>query len=167
MTTVASRAQRPGRRRRRGQSMVEFSLVAPVLFLFIFGVIDFGRYYTANSSVLEASRAGSRYAAVHPTSWSAIQSTTIAAAPSERISTGNITIKYYVATGTGLTQCGHIDPGPTFDGDNGYSQGTCVIPGSYVEVAVTETWTMLTPVIQDMVGSSVSISQTTRLMEEQ
>lgn len=147
--------------------MVEFSLVAPVLFLFLFGVIDFGRYYTANSSVLEASRAGARYAAVHPTSWTAIRSAAAAAAPSESIASSNISIKYYVATGAGLTQCGHIDSGGSFDGDNGYSQATCVIPGSYVEVGARETWTMLTPVIQDMVGTSVTISQTTRLMEEQ
>lgn len=51
------------RHRSRGQAMVEFALVAPILFLMLFAVVDFGRYvYTANGlneAAREAARAGS------------------------------------------------------------------------------------------------------------
>ena len=51
------------RRRGTGQSMVEFALLLPVLLLFIFGILDFGRsiyYFTAVSQAVgEAARAAS------------------------------------------------------------------------------------------------------------
>ena len=52
-----------GRRRSRGQAMVEFALVAPLFFLLVFAIIDFGRYvYTTNGleqAAREAARIGS------------------------------------------------------------------------------------------------------------
>ena len=45
---------------RRGQSMVEFSLLLPIVLLFVFGIVDFGRsiyYYNAVSQAVgEAAR---------------------------------------------------------------------------------------------------------------
>jgi Flp pilus assembly protein TadG len=51
------------RRRRtdRGQSLVEFAMVAPILVLLIFGLVDLGRLYQAYVTVQGAARDGARY----------------------------------------------------------------------------------------------------------
>ena len=49
------------RRSERGASLVEFALVAPLLFLLVFSIIDFGRYMSAASSVNTATRESTRY----------------------------------------------------------------------------------------------------------
>mgnify|MGYP000343438806 CR=1 FL=1 len=53
-------------RRARGQSMVEMALLLPLLLLLIFGIIDFGWYIYAYSSVYQAARNGSEVAAQLP-----------------------------------------------------------------------------------------------------
>ena len=52
-------------RRRKGQAIVEFALVAPLFFVLMFGLFEFGRaiYYT--QIVNNAAREGARYAIVH------------------------------------------------------------------------------------------------------
>ncbi len=50
-------------RNRRGSVAVEFGLIAPILFLLIFGLIDFGRAYYTVHDLAAAVREGARYAA--------------------------------------------------------------------------------------------------------
>jgi Flp pilus assembly protein TadG len=50
----------PGRAR-RGQDMLEFALVFPILVLFLFGVVDMARVFHALISVSNAAREGARY----------------------------------------------------------------------------------------------------------
>ena len=45
----------------RGAALVEFALVVPLLLILIFGIIDFGRYFSVASSVNTASRESARY----------------------------------------------------------------------------------------------------------
>jgi hypothetical protein len=45
--------------------MVEFALVAPILFVFIFGLVDFSRIIQANTTVAEAARQGARQGAAN------------------------------------------------------------------------------------------------------
>lgn len=55
------------RRRRRafGQALAEFALVAPIFFLMLFAIIDFGRYVYYVQILNNAAREGARYAIVH------------------------------------------------------------------------------------------------------
>jgi hypothetical protein len=48
----------------KGQSLVEFALVLPVLALFLMGIIDLGRIISAQLIVSEAARDAARYASV-------------------------------------------------------------------------------------------------------
>jgi Flp pilus assembly protein TadG len=48
--------------RSRGQSLVEFALVAPLLFFILIGLVDFMRLIEANSTVADAARQGARQA---------------------------------------------------------------------------------------------------------
>ena len=51
----------------RGQSMVEFAIVLPVLLLVICGIVEFGRIYNAELVVTAAAREAVRSAIVAPT----------------------------------------------------------------------------------------------------
>ena len=51
----------------RGQSLVEFALILPVLLLILMGLFDLGRAVFAYNSVSEAARNGSRVAIVNQT----------------------------------------------------------------------------------------------------
>jgi Flp pilus assembly protein TadG len=53
------------RRRSLGQSLTEFALVAPIFFVILFGIIDFGRYVYYVQILNNAAREGARYAIVH------------------------------------------------------------------------------------------------------
>lgn len=48
--------------RQRGASAVEFALVAPIFFLLLFSVVDFGAMMWANLTMQHAVREGARYA---------------------------------------------------------------------------------------------------------
>jgi Flp pilus assembly protein TadG len=52
------------RRTSAGQALVEFTLVAPVLFLMLFGVIEGGRLVWTNHEVVNGTREGARLAMV-------------------------------------------------------------------------------------------------------
>jgi hypothetical protein len=45
----------------RGQELVEFAIVLPLLFLFLFGVFDLGRMFHAVIGITNAAREGARY----------------------------------------------------------------------------------------------------------
>lgn len=57
----------PSSRRRagRGQSLVEFALVAPLFFTILFSIIEFGRAVYYVQMLNNAAREGARYAIVH------------------------------------------------------------------------------------------------------
>src|SRR5262245_56884612 len=51
------------RRGSRGQAMVEFALVAPIFFLLVFSVIQFGILFGGQNGLVAATRELARYAA--------------------------------------------------------------------------------------------------------
>lgn len=50
------------RRRRRGQTLVEFALTLPILLLLMFGIVEFGRIFQAWITVQNAARDAARFA---------------------------------------------------------------------------------------------------------
>lgn len=52
------------RRHGRGQSLVEFAIVAPIFFLLMFGIIDVGRYVYVTTAFNQAAREGARFGSV-------------------------------------------------------------------------------------------------------
>jgi Flp pilus assembly protein TadG len=48
----------------RGQSLVEFALVLPLLMILVFGIIDFGMGLRSYISLTNATREGARFAAI-------------------------------------------------------------------------------------------------------
>lgn len=60
---------------RRGNIMIEFALVMPVLFLLLIGMLDLGRFGLQKSAMLQGAAAGGQYALVAYTESSNINAT--------------------------------------------------------------------------------------------
>jgi Flp pilus assembly protein TadG len=60
-------------------ALLEFAIVVPLLFAFVFGIVDFGRYFFLYNNLSNAAREGARLAAVSPMSTAADITTTTAA----------------------------------------------------------------------------------------
>jgi len=63
------------RRKRCGAAVVEFALVAPVFFLLVFGMIEFGRMVMVQQIITNASREGARIAVLDGTTAAEVHST--------------------------------------------------------------------------------------------
>jgi hypothetical protein len=50
----------------KGQTIVEFALVAGFLFLTLFGIVDFSRLFFAYATMSHGVREGARYGIIHP-----------------------------------------------------------------------------------------------------
>src|SRR5438034_112287 len=65
-THATARRRQANRRRFRGQSLVEFALVLPVMLIVIMFGVDFGRAFLGWVNLQNASRLGANYASLHP-----------------------------------------------------------------------------------------------------
>jgi Flp pilus assembly protein TadG len=52
------------RRNQRGQALVEFALVVPILLIMVMAIIDFGRAWNLHQTITDAAREGARKAVV-------------------------------------------------------------------------------------------------------
>lgn len=68
-------------RNNRGQSLVEFALVLPVLTLLVFGIIDYGRLFNEFLVISHASREGARAGIVAAATLSTVNAAVKSAAP--------------------------------------------------------------------------------------
>lgn len=86
---------RPGTGDERGAAAVEFAIVAALLFMLIFGIINFGLLWSQKNVYVGAAREGARYAAVKcgsscgPTS---VRDRTVAAAAGYPINSSGIVV---------------------------------------------------------------------------
>ena len=84
----------------RGAAAVEFALIAPLLILLVFGIIEFGRVWSARNVYISAAREGARVAAVGGTAADAKTRVQDASTPYTAPTTGSIII-----TPAGATPC--------------------------------------------------------------
>ncbi|MFN0016646.1 MAG: TadE/TadG family type IV pilus assembly protein [Pirellulaceae bacterium] len=85
---------RPARRKRLGAAAVEFALVAPLFFLLVFGMIEFGRMVMVQQVITNASREGARKAVLDGASSSNVKSSVVTYMSNGgvTITTSNVTI---------------------------------------------------------------------------
>ena len=81
----------------RGAALVEFALILPILVMFVFGIIEFGRLYSARIQLTSAVREGARAAALGADPVAA----TNAGAPGLKAS--DITVSYTPSPGSTCT----------------------------------------------------------------
>lgn len=113
----------------RGQSLVELSIVLPVLLILLLGAVDFGRLYYASVTVTGAARNGAQYASENPDDTAGIRA-------------------------AALEDAGVLNPQPTVtvSGPDSDPAG-----GRYIGVRVTHTFRTLVP--WPGIPSSVDISR--------
>lgn len=143
-------------RHERGASLVEFALVAPLLFLLLFGIIELGRVVATFNSVNTAAREGSRYGTAlgeSPTlggvprflDCDGIRDAARSRVPMLTLSDSDIVIEYDNGPGeTPYAGCQGPLPPPT-DGD--------VATGDRVVVVVTQEFESPVPLISNFIGT--------------
>ena len=67
--------RRAGRKRRRGAAVIEFAVVAPLLFLLILVIFEFGRMVMAHQILTNAAREGARRAILEQSTAAEVQQT--------------------------------------------------------------------------------------------
>lgn len=84
----------PCRRNRRGAAAVEFAMVAPIFFLMIFGMIEFGRMVMVQQILTNASREGARLGVLDNIVESEVVQTVVDYASSGRVNvtSGDVTV---------------------------------------------------------------------------
>ncbi|MEK6709809.1 MAG: TadE/TadG family type IV pilus assembly protein [Nitrospinota bacterium] len=133
------RLLRAASRGRRGQAMVEFALILPILILLIMGVLDFARAFNVVQVVTNAAREGAR-SGIIPTNTSA---------------TVTATVNTYLAS-AGQTGC-------TTTGANLGSAGAA---GDSVTVTVTCPFQALTGTLIPGWTGTINLSQTATMRHE-
>jgi Flp pilus assembly protein TadG len=72
----------------KGQSMIEFALILPLMVLVIAGIFDLGRAFFASITITNAAREGARYGTLHPDKYSDMKNASIVEAQSSGITLG-------------------------------------------------------------------------------
>jgi len=154
--------------RDHGASLVEFAVVAPLLFLLLFGVIEFARVGHGFNTVWTAAREGARYATTvgnddgdfYPNylDCDSIEAAALDKVVGMSLDTDAVDIVYYDLTGTAIADCDVSDallPEPestdTSHIDNGFT----------IEIEVSGTFDAIVPVISTFLdGIDLTSSQT-------
>lgn len=145
-----SRASRAARPPARGQGLVEFALVLPVLILVLLFAIDIGRAYYSWVILQNASRIGANYAALYPEGWQGSGSAAIQAEYAGLVSGDWGTI----ACPTPATPV--FTDGPDTSA-SGLTPDTAYDVGDTVRVALTCPFRPITPGISAIVGNTVQL----------
>ena len=80
---------------------MEFAFVLPILVLFVFGIVEFGRAYSARIQLTSAVREGARVAALGAPTVAAVTDATRKSAPG--LTAGDITVTYTPTPGSSCT----------------------------------------------------------------
>jgi Flp pilus assembly protein TadG len=92
-------------RQRRGATLVEFAVVAPLLFLFILGMLEFGRMVMVEQFLTNAAREGARRGILEQTTASDVEATV-----TNYLTGGTITGATVTVSPAQLTEVGFGDP---------------------------------------------------------
>jgi Flp pilus assembly protein TadG len=151
------RSQR--RRRDRGQSLVEFSLIFPLAMLLFMALFDFGRAVYGLNAVGNAAREGVRTAIVNQ-NWSDIRQRASDQATGLGIDPSLVACSAENQPASDSGVC------VRFNSANGTIDGCPVMAiGCMAEVTTKWTFSPITPVIGGIIGSKVITSTSRQLVE--
>jgi hypothetical protein len=143
-TKTVSARRRLGRRLGldpRGQSLVEFAISFPVVMMMILFGIDFGRVFMGWVTLNNAVREAANFAAINPTAWQGSGNASEKAEYARLINSESESIN-----------CTLPDPLPTPT----FPSGTTI--GSPATVAVTCSFSLITPLIKNILGDEIDVS---------
>jgi Flp pilus assembly protein TadG len=153
---------------RRGQSTVEFAVVAPVFFLLVMSILGFGLLFENKVALDNSVRSAARYTSSHPDLWTNIVAKVQKSGGTVSIPTANITITYAVIGSSGTSTCGTYSGG-SYTPASGES--SCLVQGSLITVQASTNYRIPVPVISKIVSlfypSGVPISSSASMWEDQ
>lgn len=141
-----SRDRRP---RSAGQSLVELSLILPVLLLLVLIAVDFGRVYLGWINVQQMTRVAANFAADHATAWSIPDTPAKAADRAE--------YQRMVKNAARVNNCRPPNPlpAPVFGTGSGL--------GHEATVGLNCQFDLITPLISQVVGGTILVSGATTM----
>ena len=150
----------PWRRREvsRGQALVEFALVLPVLALLLVMAVDFGRVFYGWVALNNAARVGANYAALHADAWAAPDNTDKQAERAEYFQ--QIVNDAKAVNCSPTPAASNIDP-PTFTASDGVTPVTGIPPlGGQARVQLSCEMGLVTPLAGALLGGPVQLDAT-------
>jgi hypothetical protein len=136
------------RRRSRGQGLVEFAIVIPLILLAVFGILDMGRAIFTYNTLAQSARQAVRTAIVNQDE-SAIRSTAFGSAPTLGLTAGDVAVCFKEHDASQLNCASSSNDCPQADRVIG-----CL---AIVEAAVD--YVPMTPIIGSIIGT-VQLSST-------
>lgn len=138
--------------RTRGQSLVEFAIVLPIMLLLTLIALDFGRVYLGWINLQNMSRIAANLAANNPSAWDAVTPD-----PAVKAEYQNEILQDAAATNCDLPLVGGVRtaPAPVFTDIDGDGKPEI---GDTASVVLTCQFGVITPGISNIVGSSVRVS---------
>ncbi|MEP7361173.1 MAG: TadE/TadG family type IV pilus assembly protein [Chloroflexota bacterium] len=156
---------------RRGQSLVEFAIVMPVFLFLLFGFIDVARLVYLNSTLSQAAREGARTGSVAASYRGSVDDgcghlggpvcpANDAALVTVIQAAANGMMRPFGSVGSLYISCVAEDGAPPTG--NWTSANSCPnnSSGSIISVRVTATFTPITPVLSQLLGTTLSGSAT-------
>lgn len=175
---ICARLRAAPRSTEAGQAIVEFSLVCVFLLLLVAGAVDFGTLFSQRLELDNAVRVGARYAIENPQLWTnnaspadnTIEGQIIYAGDTREIPNddSHIAIKYYTydKVANTKTYCGTYSVTTNaWVAANSIAQGTCISPGSLIEITVSYDYSLLTPLLQSIFGATVPVKARATMVE--
>ena len=161
------------KRRSLGQTLVEFSLVLPIFLVMLFGIVDAGRFVYMSSVVSQAAREAARVASVEAswigssdascgTTGGPICPANTNALKADMTTAANRMVKPFGPISTVYFSC--TSPGSAPSG--AWTTQSCGTNAStnIVSVRIVMTFTPLTPVIGQIVGSVMATGSATMVI---
>lgn len=149
--------QLPFRRHRnvsRGQALVEFAIILPILALFLLLAIDFGRVFFGWVALNNSTRIAANEAAINPDAWVPPVNATDQARYRQQV-LNDLQAINCAPLGGGTWDLADI-PDPVFE-DKGGTIDTHEI-GDYATVEIACGFTFLTPLVGNIMGNPMAIS---------
>jgi Flp pilus assembly protein TadG len=149
-------AGRLGRRRSRGQALVEVALVLPLFLLLLLGLFDAGRVVYTQNAISEAAREAVRTAAVSPsltqTKYDSIRNRALSASIAVPVAAADVTGETGGACTGGTNDA--TAPGTCFYPDS----NTSVNAGERVVVIVSVRVDLITPIVANVFGGAFNLT---------
>lgn len=150
----------------RGAALLEFALIAPLLIVLLFGIIDFSRYFFTASSLNSATREAARYGSIvgpdedNPNYADCAGIVTTGQRFEDDFVAAIVNVEYFndLALVTPVADCD--------DGDGTYPNPTTFdfTSGDRVTVSASLPFGFVTPFIGDVVGPQTISSSETRTL---
>jgi hypothetical protein len=148
----------PWRRRKvpRGQALVEFAMILPILALLLVMAIDFGRVFYGWVALQNATRIGANYAASHADAWSSPDNAQKQAQRAEYLQE---IVKDSQAINCSPRPDSSNIPAPTFTQADGVSPVTGIPPlGGQASIQLSCTMDLITPLASNIMGGGVNLA---------